>query len=39
MKPSDLDDLDNKNLGELKKIAKTNKVKGYTKYKKSDIRS
>jgi len=30
-------DLEGKNLGELKNIAKSNKIKGYSKYRKSDI--
>ena len=30
-------DLEGKNLGELKKIAKSKKIKGYSKYRKSDI--
>ena len=30
-------ELEGKNLGELKKIAKSHKVKGYTKFRKSDI--
>ena len=30
-------ELEKKNLGELKKIAKQNGVKGYSKYRKSDI--
>ena len=30
-------ELEGKNLGELKKIAKSHKVKGYSKFRKSDI--
>ena len=30
-------DLEGKNLGELKKVAKENGIKGYSKFYKSDI--